>query len=233
MSERELLAAGLEELGLNKKYPQAVDKLLSFSELLLEKNLVMNLTAVTDPMEVVTRHFLDCAALAPFVSGEVIDVGCGAGFPGVPLALLSESRITLLDAQKKRIDWLNEAMKTLQIRNASAVHARAEEFGHREAFDCAVSRAVARLNVLCELSLPLVRVGGCFLAMKADDCAGEIAEAQPALTLLGASLEEVKTYTVPKTDIHRKLVIIRKEAETPSKYPRRFAKITSHPLGTS
>mgnify|MGYP001047046695 CR=1 FL=1 len=228
MTERELLTSGLAALSLDN--PQAVDKLLEFSRLLLEKNKVMNLTAVTDPMEVVTRHFLDCAVLAPYAGGKVIDVGCGAGFPGIPLALLTGAEVTLLDSLNKRIAWLGEVIEALQIPNASAVHARAEEFGHREMFDLAVSRAVARLNVLAELSLPLVRVGGRFLAMKADDCAKELDEARHAVSLLGGDVEEVRGYTVPKTGLCRKLVVIRKIAETPAKYPRRYAKISAQPL---
>lgn len=228
MTERELLTSGLAALSLNN--PQAVDKLLEFSRLLLEKNRVMNLTAVTDPMEVVTRHFLDCAVLAPYAEGKVIDVGCGAGLPGMPLALLTGAEVTLLDSLNKRIAWLNEVIEALQIPNASAVHARAEEFGHREMFDLAVSRAVARLNILAELSLPLVRVGGRFLAMKADGCAEELEEARHAVSLLGGEVEAVRAYTVPETELRRKLVIIRKISETPAKYPRRFAKISAQPL---
>lgn len=229
MTERELLASGLSELQINNT--QAVENLLEFSRLLLEKNKVMNLTAVTDPMEVVTRHFLDCAVLVPYAEGRVIDVGCGAGFPGIPLALLTESEVTLLDSLKKRIDWLNGTIAQLQIKNASAVHARAEEYGHREGFDLAASRAVARLNVLAELSIPLVRVGGRFIAMKADGCAEEVEEARGAIALLGGTLEEVRSYTVPKTNLRRKLIVIKKQAETPKSYPRRFAKITAQPLG--
>lgn len=229
MTERELLTAGLSELRINN--PQAVESLLEFSRLLLEKNRVMNLTAVTDPMEVVTRHFLDCAVLAPYAAGKVIDVGCGAGFPGIPLALLTESEVTLLDSLKKRIDWLNENIARLGIGNAFAVHSRAEEYGHREKFDLAVSRAVARLNVLAELSLPLVRIGGRFIAMKADECAEEVEEAREAIAILGGTLEEVYPYTVPRSNLRRKLIVIKKSVETPKKYPRRFAKISAQPLG--
>lgn len=230
MTERDALMQGLAALHLN--CPQAVDKLLEFSALLLEKNRVMNLTAITEPMEVITRHFLDCAVLAPFAVGQgsVIDVGCGAGFPGVPLALLTDAQVILLDSLNKRIVWLNEVCRTLPIPNAQAVHARAEEFGHRETFDLAVSRAVARLNILTELSLPLVRIGGRFIAMKADACGEEIEEAKKAIALLGGELEEVRGYTVPLTDLRRRLVVIRKVREAPGKYPRRFAKISAQPL---
>ena len=162
MTERELLLSGLEQLGLPAS-PQAVDDLLRFSALLLEKNKVMNLTAVTDPREVVTRHFLDCAALAPQLQpgGRVLDVGTGAGFPGLPLAVLCpQTEFTLLDAQRKRIDFLSDVIAALGLSNCTAVHARAEDFAkdNRAAFDCAVSRAVAELRVLAELSLPMVRV---------------------------------------------------------------------------
>ena len=162
MTERELLTQGLETLGID--CAQAVDKLLTFSDLLLEKNKVMNLTAVKEPMEVVTRHFLDCAPLAQYAAGkQVIDVGCGAGFPGMPIAILTDAQVTLLDSLGKRILFLKEVIDTLHLENVQAVHARAEEFGHREQFDIATSRAVARLNILAELSLPLVKVGDILL----------------------------------------------------------------------
>lgn len=230
MTPRELLEAGLDTLGLN--HPQAVDKLLAFSDCLLETNKVMNLTAVTDPLEVVTRHFLDCAPLAPYAAGKtVVDVGCGAGFPGMPLALLTDAQVTLLDALGKRINFLNGVIAQLGIENAHAVHARAEEFGPREGFDLVTSRAVARLNVLAELSLPLVKVGGYFIAMKAVGSDEEIEQAKKAFSLLGGSLEQVVDYDVPMADDRKsRLVIVRKVRPTPKKYPRRFQKISAQPL---
>ncbi|MBS5151127.1 MAG: 16S rRNA (guanine(527)-N(7))-methyltransferase RsmG [Butyricicoccus pullicaecorum] len=230
MTERELLTQGLETLGMNDT--QAVDKLLVFSDLLLEKNKVMNLTAVKEPMEVVTRHFLDCAPLAQYAAGKkVIDVGCGAGFPGMPIALLTDAQVTLLDSLGKRIVFLKEVIDTLYLENVQAVHARAEEFGHREHFDLATSRAVARLNILAELSLPLVKVGGYFIAMKAVGSDDEIARAKNAIRLLGGQLERVLDYEVPMTqDRKSRLVFIRKVRETPEKYPRRFQKISAQPL---
>ena len=160
---RQTLEQGLSMLS-TQICPQAVDRLLKFSEMLLEKNKVMNLTAVTEPMEVVTRHFLDCAVLmSRMISGEkVLDVGTGAGFPGLPLAILCpESEFVLIDALRKRMDFLNEVIDTLDLKNVKAIHARAEEFAreHRGAFDCAVSRAVADLSMLSELTLPLVKTG--------------------------------------------------------------------------
>lgn len=232
MTTKEALTQGLGEIG--EDYPQAVDKLLRFSDALLEKNKVMNLTAVEDPMEVVTRHFLDCAAAGALLElrgKTIIDVGCGAGFPGVPLAILHETaQITLLDSLRKRIDFLDETLSMLSIQNAQAVHARAEEYGHRERFDLATSRAVARLSMLSELSLPFVRVGGLFAAMKSTACDDELAEAANAIALLGGEVEAVRDYRVPLTDVTQRLVMIRKVRETPEKYPRRFAKMSSHPL---
>ncbi len=230
MTARELLLEGLNALQLDDV--QAADQLLAFSDLLLEKNKVMNLTAVTDPMEVVTRHFLDCAPLAPYAAGKkVVDVGCGAGFPGMPIAILTDAEVTLLDSLGKRITFLNEVIEALGIKNAQAIHARAEEFGHREEFDLATSRAVARLNVLAELSLPLVKVGGYFIAMKAVGSGEEIDEAKKGIRLLGGQIERVLDYDVPMAEGRQsRLVIVKKVRETPSKYPRRFQKISAQPL---
>lgn len=234
MTAYELLVSGLRTF-IPGDLPQAVDKLLRFSDLLLEKNKVMNLTAVTEPNEVVTRHFLDCAALAPYIGkGQtVLDVGTGAGFPGLPLAILCpDAQFTLLDAQRKRIDFLREVAEELELENVTPVHARAEEFAaaHRASFDLAVSRAVAELRVLVELALPMVRVGGAFYAMKAADCADEVGSAAQAFATLGAPAAELLHYTVPHDGVERVLVRLQKTAETPDKYPRRFKKIQTDPL---
>ena len=232
--ERVLLERGLETL-LPKSYAQIVDNLLDFSARLLEKNKVMNLTAVTEPEEVVTRHFLDCAVLAPYMTAgeQVIDIGTGAGFPGLPLAILCpDTQFVLLDALRKRIDFLNEVIDALGLKNVTAVHARAEEFAaaHREQFDCAVSRAVADLRVLSELTLPLVKQGGVFHAMKAENCVEEVQAAEGAVKILGGESAKIVHYTVPVSEIPRALVTIRKVNATPAKYPRRFAKINAAPL---
>ena len=173
-----LLREGLRELGLDESRVETLER---FAALLLKKNEVMNLTAITEPEAVAQLHLLDSAALTRFVdlSGKtVVDVGTGAGFPGMPLRILKDDfDLTLLDSLGKRIAWLEEVCGTLGLKRVECVHARAEEFaaGHRESYDLAVSRAVAQLNVLCELALPLVKVGGQFLAMKSVDTEEEIA----------------------------------------------------------
>ena len=234
MTDRELLTAGLQELGI-AECPRAADNLLRYSEILREKNKVMNLTAITDPNEIVTRHFLDCAALVPYMpqGGRVIDVGTGAGFPGMPLAILCpETEFVLLDALRKRIDFLNEVIDELGLTNVTAVHARAEDYAkeQRSTFDFAVSRAVADLRVLSEMAVPMIKVGGAFLAMKAEDCTEEVAGAQNALHILGAPKAELLHYTVPFDKVDRVIVRMIKQQETPDKYPRRFKKIQTAPL---
>lgn len=235
MTAQETLERGLAALG-TKTCPQAVDKQMAFCARLLETNKVMNLTGAVDAHEVVTRHLLDCAAAyaqIDFAGKTVVDVGTGAGFPGMPLALLHpDAHFTLLDSLGKRITFLKECIEALGLTNAEAVHARAEEFAavHRAGFDFAVSRAVADLRMLSELCLPLVKVGGAFLAMKSANAEKELADAQNAVHTLGGEVEAVRHYLIPGTDIPQRLVLIRKTRETPGKYPRRFAKIASAPL---
>jgi 16S rRNA (guanine527-N7)-methyltransferase len=228
------LLSGLPQLGLRLSDAQA-DTFCRFGEALLEKNQVMNLTAITDPQEVARLHFLDCMALlnvADFQSKSVIDVGCGAGFPGVPLKIAEPSiDLTLLDSLKKRVDWLSEVLPQLGL-EAECVSARAEEYAlqHRECYDLAVSRAVARLSMLSELCLPLVSVGGAFVAMKSVDSDEEISQAARGIGLLGGKVEKILDYPVPGTDAVHRAVVIRKVKKTPAQYPRRFAKIKQSPL---
>ena len=230
---RDLLTAGLTALDLD---PAAADKLARYAELLLEKNKVMNLTAITAPRDVATLHLLDCAALAAQLdlSGKrVIDVGTGAGFPGMVLAILTpDARFTLLDSLGKRVDFLKEVQTDLALKNVTCVHARAEEFAaqHREQFDLAASRAVAQLNVLSELTLPLVKVGGLFAAMKSTSTDEEIAAARSAIAQLGGQLAGCTDYPVPETDVVHRIVRIEKVRPTPKQFPRAFARIKKAPL---
>ena len=228
-----ILRQGLAALGL----PQdAVPQLMQFSDRLLETNKVMNLTAITEPVDIATLHFLDSAALlklADFQNKSVVDVGTGAGFPGMPLRILEPSiRLTLLDSLNKRIDFLQNVCGELGLADVACVHARAEEFAaaHRESFDIATSRAVAALPLLSELCLPLVKPGGWFLAMKAVDSDEELRSATHAIETLGGQLVRTENYQIPGTDVSHRLIFIKKIKETPKKYPRPFAKIKKNPL---
>ena len=230
---RALLSQGLSELGLDVSRAETLER---FSSLLLEKNQVMNLTAITEPDAVAQLHLLDSAAVLRFVDltgKNVIDVGTGAGFPGMPLRILKgDFDLTLLDSLGKRVSWLSEVCGELQLKRVQCVHARAEEFAaqHREQFDIAVSRAVAQLSILSELCLPLVRVGGQFIAMKSVDTEDEIAAAKRAIKALGGRIARVEDYTIPTSSVVHRLVIVEKVFSTPRAYPRAFAKIKKTPL---
>ena len=229
-----LIRTGLAQLGQAGRVPPGAPELLArYGALLVEKNRVMNLTAITEPRDVATLHMLDCAALlncAGFEGKTLIDVGTGAGFPGVPLAVLAPSlEVTLLDSLNKRVEWLGETCKALGLANACAIQARAEEAGRdpalREQFDFAAARAVADLRVLAELCLPFVKVGGWFLAMKGTDCGAELEQARPVIEALGGRAAEPFDYAIPHTNVAHRVVRIEKIAATPSQYPRRWAKI--------
>ncbi len=229
------LRAGTRELGLSLP-EQAEAEFTRYYEFLMEKNRVMDLTAVTGEEETARRHFLDSLSLLScgedFSGARVIDVGSGAGFPGLPLLLgQPELQLTLLDSLSKRVDFLRELTALLE-KDVQCIHARAEEQakleGWREGFDYAVSRAVARLSPLCELCLPFVRPGGALLAMKARDCAEEVEEAKNAIEVLGAELESIREVSV--AGVPRSILVLRKVAPTPAEYPRRFAKIQKKPL---
>ena len=213
--------------------PEAVQAMCRFGQALLEKNRVMNLTAITDPAQVGRLHFLDSLTLldlADFRGKQVIDVGCGGGFPGVPLKIACpEMELTLLDSLGKRMDWLAQILPGLGV-EARCVTARAEEAvaGCRESYDFAVSRAVARLNVLCELCLPYVQVGGTFLAMKGAAAQAEVEQARGAIRRLGGEVAQLAAF--PQVGQEHAVVVIRKIRPTPAQFPRRFAKIKQQPL---
>jgi len=234
-----LIQSGLAQMDLDARVPPESSALLAqYGRLLLEKNQVMNLTAITDPHDVATLHMLDCAELlgcADFEGKTLIDVGSGAGFPGLPLKILVPSlKVTLLDSLNKRVDWLEETCKVLELDEIYAIHRRAEEAGQepvfRERFDYATARAVADLRILSELCLPLVKMGGCFLAMKSVDSEAELERALPAIQLLGGRLERRFDYTIPHTNVTHRVLFIKKFQNTPSKYPRKWAKIQKSPL---
>lgn len=229
------LAAGFAALGVTPDSGAAARYRIYFEH--LEKmNAVMNLTAISGEEDVARLHFLDCAALlgmVDFRGRRVIDVGTGAGFPGLAVKVACpDMDLTLLDSLDKRIGFLRETCAALDFDDVACIHARAEDAPAelREGFDAALSRAVARLNVLCELCLPFVKTGGVFAAMKGPDCAEELREAERAIALLGGELERCVSYTVPGTDVTHSVVLIRKVRPTGARYPRRWAQIKKQPL---
>ena len=229
----QLLRDGLTKLGLPT---DGIPALTRYADLLVEKNKVMNLTAITEPADIAALHFLDSAALltlADFRGKAVADVGTGAGFPGLPLRIVEPSiRLTLLDAQNKRIEFLKEVCGDIGLADVECVHQRAEEFAadRRESFDLVTSRAVAALPLLCELCLPLVKVGGYFVAMKSVDAGAELDAAAHAIEVLGGAVERVADYDIPGTEVRHRAILIKKMRETGKKYPRPFAKIKKAPL---
>lgn len=226
------LCQGLPNLGLQLE-SQIVDTLCDFGNAVIEQNKVMNLTAITEPAQVARLHLLDSLsllALENLKGKKVIDVGCGAGFPGVPLKIACpEMRLTLLDSLGKRMAWLEQVLPGLGV-DAQCVTARAEEFvtGCREAYDVATSRAVARLNILLELTAPYVKVGGVVLAMKGTAAQEELDEAKNAVRQLGLKVEKVQEF--PAEGTAHTVIVLRKVAPTPKQYPRRYAKIKQNPL---
>lgn len=203
-----------------------IENFYKYMNLLLEWNEKMNLTAITEPNEVILKHFIDSLTIANLIEKDqkVIDVGTGAGFPGIPLSIVKEENITLLDSLNKRIIFLEEVINKLELKNIKAVHARVEEFAknkkERESYDIATSRAVASLNVLLEYLLPLVKVGGICICMKGSNTE-EIEEAKNALKILGGEIEKIEKITLPETDITRNIIIVKKVKQTPLKYPRK------------
>ncbi len=235
----QIISSGLEELGLTAQVPEDAPAMLSrYGQRLLEKNQVMNLTAIREPEGVARLHMLDCAALlkyCDFQGKTLIDVGTGAGFPGLVLKTLVPSLdVTLLDSLNKRLDWLDETAQALKLSGVRTLHARAEEQalakGFRDSFDFAAARAVADLRVLCELCLPYVKVGGKFLALKSTGSDEELAGADHAVRLLGGQVAAVEDYAIPGTGVTHRLIVIEKLAPTLRGYPRRWSKIQKQPL---
>ena len=212
-----------------------VEQFYEYMNSLLEWNEKINLTAITEPKEVILKHFIDSITIQKYIQKEnsVVDVGTGAGFPGIPLNIVNnEAKYTLVDSLNKRIKFLDEIIDKLNLKNIETVHSRAEDFAkeNRETYDVATSRAVAALNVLLEYLLPLVKVGGLCICMKGSNVQEEIEASSNALKILGGQIEKVEQITLPDSDIIRNIVIVRKVTKTSSKYPRKAGFPSKEPL---
>ena len=213
------------------------EKFYEYMNMLIEWNEKINLTAIVEPKEVILKHFVDSLTISKYLKegDKLIDVGTGAGFPGIPNKINNEKlNVTLLDSLKKRTIFLDEVINNLQLQNIKSMHGRVEEIAqnkeYREKYDVVTSRAVAQLNILLEYMLPLVRVGGICICMKGSEIEEEINNAKNALQILGGEIENVESFELPGTDMKRNLVIIRKVKNTPSKYPRKAGTPSKEPL---
>lgn len=208
-----------------------------YMNLLLEWNEKINLTAITEEEEVIKKHFIDSLTISKYVdeNSKIIDVGTGAGFPGIPLKIANESlEVTLLDALNKRLNFLNDVIEKNDLKNIQTVHFRAEEAGknkaYREKFNIATSRAVAALNVLVEYLLPFVKVGGRCICMKGSNAKEEIENSKKAIKLLGGEIESIEEFCLPDSDMERTIIVIKKVSNTPAKYPRKAGTPAKDPI---
>ena len=233
---RQVLTDGAKEFSVFLDELQ-VDCFMKYKALLMEWNEKFNLTAVTDEMGIIVKHFLDSLSISPFINPgktSLIDVGTGAGFPGIPLKIaFGNTDAVLLDSLQKRVKFLNAVIEALDLRKTKAVHARAEDAAssaeYRERFDVSVARAVADMPILLEYCLPFVKAGGIFIAMKGSSTE-ELASSKKALEVLGGEIEEIKPLLLPFSDIKRNIIIVRKLRHTPTKYPRKAGKPSKDPL---
>ena len=222
------------EIVLNE---QQIHQFYQYMELLLEWNEKINLTAITNPEEIIVKHFIDSLTIAKYVkeNARLIDVGTGAGFPGIPLKIIREDiEITLLDSLNKRVNFLNEVIHELKLSKIQAVHSRVEDFAkdkkNRESFDYATSRAVANLSTLSEYLIPLVKIGGNAISMKGSEVDEEMKQSQKAISLLGGKIETIETFQLPQSDINRNIIIIHKTQNTPNKYPTKAGMPSKEPI---
>ena len=216
---------------------EQIKKYFDYMALLLDWNEKINLTAITEVDDVILKHFVDSMTVLKYIENEksIIDVGTGAGFPGIPIAIMKKDvKITLLDSLNKRINFLNEVCRELKLNNVDTIHGRAEEIGknkeHREKYDIAVSRAVANMSTLSEYLLPLVKIGGKCICMKGSEIEQELEQAKFAIKELGGKIEKVEKFTLPDSDMERNIIIIKKIKETSNKYPRKAGMPSKVPI---
>jgi 16S rRNA (guanine527-N7)-methyltransferase len=212
---------------------------MKYYDMLIERNKVMNLTAITEFEEVINKHFIDSLSIIKVYqtleNSNVLDMGTGAGFPGIPLKIAFPSiNITLLDSLNKRVGFLNDVIQALDLNQITAIHGRAEDFGknpaYREKFDLCVSRAVAKLSSLSEYCMPYVKINGYFIPYKSGNIEDELEEAKKAIKIFGGTIEAVVKFNLPGTDLERSFIVIKKVAITPKLYPRSAGKPTKEPI---
>lgn len=232
----EILNKYLKEINIELKKEQT-EKFYKYMNLLLEWNEKINLTAITEPEEVILKHFVDSLTISKYIEkdSKLVDMGTGAGFPGIPLKILRDDiEITLADSLNKRINFLNEVIKELNLKNIQTVHTRAEEFGknkkYRESFDIATSRAVANLSTLSEYLIPLVKPSGKTICMKGSEIKEEVEMARKAIEILGGKIEQEESFNLPNSDMKRNVIIIKKVKNTPAKYPRKPGMPAKEPI---
>ncbi len=233
---KKVLYEKTKQIGIELTEEQ-LEKFYLYMNILLEWNEKINLTAITNEEEIILKHFVDSLTINKYIedSKSLIDVGTGAGFPGIPIKILRQDlKITLLDSLNKRINFLNEVIEKLELKNMECIHGRAEEFGknknYREKYDISTSRAVANMSTLSEYLIPFVKIGGKVLAMKGDKAEEELEEAKKAIKLLGGKVENIDNFYLPNSDIKRSIIIIKKIEKTEMKFPRKPGMPAKEPI---